>query len=86
VSDAEGMKGNRVTMQTSKSKCSDLMRLVQLKHNLFRICPTKTRALSTDRYQAWENLEFDVKRDDDEIVTCLSRKGVDTIDDHIRET
>ena len=62
------------------------MRLVQLKHSLFRICPTKTRALSTDRYQAWKNLEFDVKRDDDGIVTCLSRKGVDTIDDHIRET
>jgi len=86
VSNAEGIKGNRVTMQTSKSKCSDLIRLVQLKHNLFRICPTKTGALSIDRYQAWKNLEFNAKRDDDGLITCLSRMGVDTIDDYILET
>jgi hypothetical protein len=50
-------------------------RLVQLEHNLFRICPTKTRDLGIDHYQGWKNLEFDAKRDDDGLVTCLSRKG-----------
>jgi CubicO group peptidase (beta-lactamase class C family) len=88
VLDSEGKLSVRLRTE-SKLEWSKLMRFVR-KGDAYRICSMYPltedtyRGLAIDCFGAWKNLEFQAKRVG-EVVTCLSREGLELTDCFMRE-
>jgi hypothetical protein len=82
--DNEKLEGVLRVIIQSGTKSSQILRFTK-KGEKFRICsPDSFFDLAIDCFNAWKNLEFEVKRDKGG-VNSLSRQGVHLIDIFIRE-